>query len=67
MPVWFCLTFTLVLNYRRHRQGKSTLCSAARKHVPAGWFITLWSGLSGWLIPHYCNPAKFPRKGDRRC
>lgn len=66
MPVWICLTFTLVLNYVRHRKGKSTLCSAGRKVIPPEAFIGLWTALSVWLVPHYCNRAKFPKRGGSR-
>lgn len=66
MPVWICLTFTLALNYVRHRKDKSTLCSAGRKVIPAGAFLFGWAALSAWLIPHYCNREKFPTKGGSR-
>lgn len=58
MPVWGALVATLGWNYMRHRQHKSTLCSAGRKHVP-GWAMTLaWCFLSGWLVPHYVDGFK---------
>lgn len=56
MPVWLCLGGTLVLNYWRHKTGRSTLCSTGRERVGPIAFLLGWAAVSGWLLPHYCGP-----------
>lgn len=56
MPVWVCMIGTLVLNYVRHRTGRSTLCSSARTRVGPRAFVLGWVTLSAWLLPHYVRP-----------
>lgn len=45
-------------NYSRHRRGKPTMCSTARKHVKPAVFVVCWAVLTGWLIPHYIDGFK---------
>lgn len=58
MPVWGALLGTLGYNYARHRHGKSTLCSTARRFIPGAAMVVGWCFLSGWLLPHYVNGFK---------
>lgn len=58
MPVWGALAATLTLNVARHLRGKSTLCSSARRVLPAPAFVFGWGVLSGFLIPHFCRKVR---------
>ena len=53
MPVWFALTATISYNVRRHLRGKSTLCSTARRHVPAPLVDVGLLGLAAYMHFHY--------------
>lgn len=62
MPGLVLLIAAMVVNYRRHRQHRSTICSTCRKVIPPWAFKTGWAALTTWLVPHYCNPFK---NGDK--
>lgn len=56
MPALLLLIASLVVNYVRHRLGKSTICSTCRKRVGPIPFTLGWAALTAWLWPHYCKP-----------
>ena len=59
MNPWALLLGLIAYNYRRHLNGRHTLCSTARRLLPF-WLIAFgWGVLTGWLMPHI-------RRGYRR-
>jgi len=51
MP-WLGLAGTLAWNYRRHRRGRSTLCSVTRGHLSPAAFIAGWGALTYVMVRH---------------
>lgn len=58
MNPWGPLAATLAYNYLRHRRHKPTLCSTARRFVPAAGMAIGWGVLTGWLVDHYYDGFK---------
>jgi len=58
MNPWPLLIAVIGYNYTRHKQGKSTLCSTGREHIPAPAFVAGWGCLTCWLVPHFCQWRK---------
>lgn len=56
MPALLLLIASLVLNYLRHRRGKSTICSTTRPLVPAPLFVLGMAWFNAWFIPHWLMP-----------
>lgn len=55
---WVPFAGALGYNVYRHLTHQSTLCSTARKYVPAVAMVVGWSVLTDWLVPHYVNGFK---------
>jgi hypothetical protein len=51
MP-WLGLGATIAWNYTRHRHGKSTICSATRKALPAPVFLAGWAAFAYYMVRH---------------
>lgn len=58
MPALLLLITSLVVNYLRHKTGRSTICSTCRKRLGPKMFVAGWLALTAWFIPHYCGPFK---------
>jgi hypothetical protein len=51
MP-WLGLAATLGWNYRRHKQGRSTICSATRQRLSPATFIGAWGVFTYVIVKH---------------
>lgn len=56
MPALLLLAGALGLNYHRHREGRSTICSTCRRHIGPRLFVAAWLTLTAWILPHYVRP-----------
>lgn len=52
MNAWWLLLGTLGYNYRRHRKGLSTICSAARGKLTWRRFVVAWGLFSAAMLWH---------------
>lgn len=52
MNPWALLGGLLAYNYRRHLNGRHTLCSTARRLLPWPAIVAAWAALTLWLLPH---------------
>lgn len=52
MPGVVLLLAAVVVNYRRHVTGRTTICQEAREHLPRAAADALVVGVFAWLLPH---------------